>query len=262
VSDRLSHDQIEELLGAFALDAVDGPERDIIEAHLADCPRCRAEVTGHRETAALLAHSGVHAPEGVWTQIAEALDEAPPELDLARIVPLTDKKARAGWSRRSVSLRTTAAAVALAAALTAFLGVQVGRTDARLDRVQNLVQGFLRKEGIRSAAMAAMGDPKAEELELTTPDGKSVEARVVRQPDGTGFLVADRLAPLPANRTYQLWAVRSEAKISLAVLGNNPDVAPFRITGPVLAYAITEEVADGVAATQNPPVVVGRVQPG
>ena len=257
MSDQLSHHQIEELLGAFALDAVDGPERDVIEAHLTGCPRCRAEVTGHRETAALLAHSGARAPEGVWSQIAEALDEAPPELDMARIVP--GRPAR--WSRRSVSLRTAAAAVAVAAALTAFLGVQVGRQDARLDRVQNLVQGFLRKEGIRSAAMAAMGDPKAEELKLTAPDGKSAEARLVRQPDGTGFLVADHLSPLPANRTYQLWAVRPEAKISLAVLGNDPDVAPFRITGPVLAYAITEEVANGVAASQNPPVVVGWVKP-
>jgi anti-sigma factor RsiW len=260
MSDQLTHAQIEELLGAFALDAVDGAEREVVEAHLTACPRCRAEVAGYRETAALLAHTGARAPDGVWSQISEALVESPPDLDMAGIVG--PGRARTAWRRRSVSLRAATAAVALAAAVTAFFGVQLGRQDARLDRVQNAMQNLVRKEGVRSAALAAMGDPRAEKLELTTPDGKSAQARVVRQPDGTGFLVADHLAALPAGRTYQLWAVRPGAKISLAVLGNEPDVAPFRITGPVLAYAITEEVANGVAASDNPPVVVGRVKTG
>ncbi|HEY0397098.1 MAG TPA: zf-HC2 domain-containing protein, partial [Acidimicrobiia bacterium] len=87
MSASFTHHDIQELLGAFALDAVDDEERDVIEAHLAGCPRCRAEVEGHRETAALLAHSGARAPEAVWDRIAEALDEAPPAMDLARIAP-------------------------------------------------------------------------------------------------------------------------------------------------------------------------------
>ena len=32
------------------------------------------------------------------------------------------------------------------------------------------------------------------------------------------------------------------------------------MTGPVLAYAVTEEAAGGVAATQNQPVVVGYLK--
>jgi hypothetical protein len=265
MSIQLSHHEIEELLGAFALDAIDGDERDVVEAHLAGCPRCRAEVAGYRETAAMLAHDGTRAPEGVWAQIAGALDEPPPQLDLARILPMqapaqaspgTQKRDRSRWSRRSISLRAAAATVALAAAFTAFLGVQVGRQDARLDRID----AALRKGAIRSAAAAAMADPSAEEIKLASFDGHS-GARLVRQADGTGFVWADTLAGLPPDRTYQLWAVRSDAKISLGVLGNRPGVSPFRIAGPVLGYAITEEAAGGVAASQNPPVVVGYVKP-
>jgi anti-sigma factor RsiW len=268
MSSQLSHHEIEELLGAFALDAIDGDERDVVEAHLAGCPRCRAEVAGYRETAAMLAHGGTRAPEGVWAQIAGALDEPPPQLDMARIVPFqapapaspgtekTERKDRSRWSRRSVSLRAAAATVALAAAFTAFLGVRVGRQDARLDRIDTA----LRNGAIRSAAAAAMADPSAEEIKLASFDGHA-GARLVRQADGTGFLWADTLAPLPSDRTYQLWAVRSDAKISLGVLGNRPGVSPFRIAGPVLGYAVTEEAAGGVAASQNTPVVVGYVKP-
>jgi hypothetical protein len=250
----LSHDHIEGLLGAFALDALEADEAQVVGSHLHGCPRCRAEVEVHRETAALLAHPGAPAPEGVWDRIAAALDEAPPELDLTRLAPLARPR------RRSVSLRVAVAAVAVAAVLTAFFGVRVGRQDARLEQVSNRVSEVLRKNGLRGPALAAMADPAAEEVRLTSSDGKWV-ARVVRLQDGTGYLVADSLAQLPANRSYQLWALRSGFNISLGVLGNDPDVSSFHLMGPVLGYAITDEVALGVAQTGGPPVVVGWLQP-
>ncbi len=43
----MKHEEVSELLGAFALDAVDGDEYEQIEAHLAECPRCRG---GSRRT--------------------------------------------------------------------------------------------------------------------------------------------------------------------------------------------------------------------
>jgi anti-sigma-K factor RskA len=242
-----SHQDIEELLGAFALDAVDDDERDLVEAHLAGCPRCRAEVERHRETAALLAQGGERAPEGVWHRIAEALDEAPPALDLAPV------------ARRTIPLRVAAATMAVAAAVALFVGVTVGRHDNhRLDRIDRLAQA-IQEANVNSAAFAALSDPAAEQVKLASADGKA-SARVVRLPDGTGYLVPGTLAPLPAGRVYQLWAVRADAKISLGVLGAHPGVSGFRMTGPVSAYAVTEEAAGGVASSSNQPVVVGFVK--
>jgi hypothetical protein len=239
-----SHQDIEELLGAFALDAVDDDERDLVEAHLAGCPRCRAEVERHRETAALLAQGGERAPEGVWHRIAEALDEAPPALDLAPV------------ARRTIPLRVAAATMAVAAAVALFVGVTVGRHDNhRLDRIDRLAQA-IQEANVNSAAFAALSDPAAEQVKLASADGKA-SAEVVRLPDGTGYLVPGTLAPLPAGRVYQLWAVRADAKISL---GANPGVSAFRMTGPVSAYAVTDEAAGGVAASSNQPVAVGFVK--
>ena len=272
MSGSYTHHDIEELLGAFALDAVDADERDVIEAHLAGCPRCRAEVAGHRETAALLAHGGDRAPDGVWDRIAEALDEAPPALDLARIAPpradatipapagdeLAERRAARGVPR-SISLRLAAATMAVAAALTLFLGVTLGRRDrgdlGRLDRVAEAMQ----QAAVANAATVALADPRAEQVKLASTGGKA-SAQVVRLPDGTGYIIPTGLGALPAGRVYQLWAVRSDAKISLGVLGGTPTVSAFRMSGPVVAYAVTDEAAGGVAASQNQPVVVGFVK--
>ena len=252
MSANFTHHDIQELLGAFALDAVDDDERDVIEAHLAGCPRCRAEVAGHRETAALLAHSGERAPEGVWDRIATALDEAPPALDLTRIAP-------AKAAPRSIPLRVAAVTMAVAAAITLFLGVALGRNDnGRLERLEALAEDMERAV-VSNAAYAALNDSRNEQVRLVSSDGKAT-AQVVRRPDGTGYLVPGTLAHLPAGRVYQLWAVRSDAKISLGVLGAVPEVSAFRMNGPVAAYAVTEEAAGGVSTTENQPVIVGYVK--
>ena len=269
-----NHHDIQELLGAFALDAVDDDERDLIAAHLVGCPRCRAEVEGHRETAALLAHSGARAPEGVWDRIANALDEAPPALELDRIAPrpagaeptvtgpsddLSERRRAKAAARRSIPLRVAAATMAVAAALTLFLGVALGRNDdGGLSRLEAAAEA-MEKAAVSNAAYSALTDSGNERVELASSDGKA-SAQVVRLPDGTGYLVPNSLAALPAGRVYQLWAVRSDAKISLGVLGGQPEVSAFRMTGPVAAYAVTEENAGGVAASQNQPIAVGFVK--
>ena len=59
----LTHDEAAELLGAYALDAVEVAERDAIEHHLNECPRCRAEVADHRTVASFLGSAGGRAPD-------------------------------------------------------------------------------------------------------------------------------------------------------------------------------------------------------
>ena len=99
----MTHDEVSELLGAFALDAVDGDEYELIEAHLAECPRCRAEVDAHREVAAALGNSVEPLPDGLWDSIASRLpprhdEEVPPMPLLVREAP-----AEAGRGRREAA---------------------------------------------------------------------------------------------------------------------------------------------------------------
>src|ERR1700737_5388485 len=65
VARELSRRELEELLGAYALDAVDDDEREQVEAYLARTPEARSLAAEYRETAALLAHGGTEAPAGL-----------------------------------------------------------------------------------------------------------------------------------------------------------------------------------------------------
>ena len=83
------HDEFSELLGAYALDAVDPDEAQELELHLRTCAVCAQEVAEHREVASLLVHSGSTAPDGVWDRIASELSPPPPALRLT-LAPVHD----------------------------------------------------------------------------------------------------------------------------------------------------------------------------
>ena len=66
----MEHEAIEELLGAYALNAVEPDEAVLIGAHIAHCSECRAEFEQHLEVAALLPASASFAPSSVWDTIS------------------------------------------------------------------------------------------------------------------------------------------------------------------------------------------------
>lgn len=236
-----THDEVAELLGAYALHAVDADERAIVEAHLEDCPRCRGELREHEAVASLLGNSGGDAPDGLWDRIADALEEQPPPM---RVIPLARRR----------SPRVLLAAAAAAAAI-ATLGVVVVRQDDRIDDLQEAVAD----EGVLRAANAALTHPRAVEAALRSPDG-SLTALAVVLPDGTGYLMSQDLPDLTADRTYQLWGRTDGGLISLGLLGDRPDdVIAFHASREVDAFAITEEDAPGVIQSKNLPVVVGEL---
>jgi hypothetical protein len=250
--DRLNHEDIQQLLGAYAIDAVDGDEREAVELHLMECPRCRAEVAEHREAAAFLAHTGVNAPAGLWDRIVGTLEEAPPDLDLARITSLPAHRE----TRRVASRRLGAAAMAVAAAAAVALGVNSVEQSRHIDRLEHALE----KNSVDRAAVLAASDPHARRADLKSPDGTR-DVKAVVLPDGTGYILAGNLRPLPADRTYQLWAIVDGQRISAGVLGTEPRTMAFGVAPGVWGLAITEEKAGGVPISANDPVVSGRVAP-
>jgi hypothetical protein len=66
--------ELDELLGAYALDAVDNDERNEVEAYLARSPRARAEVHEHQQVAAALGNSTAEAPASIWLRIEASID--------------------------------------------------------------------------------------------------------------------------------------------------------------------------------------------
>ena len=242
---RLTHAEIEEVLGAYALDAVEPDEAAMVEAHLGECPRCASEVAGHREVAATLAHGGSPAPEGLWQRIAGALEEAPPALDLARVAPQKPRFHRA-------ELRLTLGLVAAAAVLTGVLGVLVVRQQERIDDLT----AMMRQRALEQAAASASADARAQRVTLRSEDG-NIYAEAVMQPTGSGYLVRHNLPRLPDDRTYQLWGRVGDRTVSLGVLGPDPRMAAFTADGTMTMVAISDEERGGATAPTRQPLLRG-----
>ena len=280
----LSHAEIEELLGVYALDAVDRETAAIVEKHLDECMRCSIEVVQHHEVAGMLANSGGVPSVQVWDGIAGQLggtsDESWDRLAAKLDGPGTSGTGRADSSRsgnpsadrnvipldqsrrRSRFVTAGAGLVAAAAAVVAVtFGVQANHLHTQVSALQASPQ-------LSTAERAALAAPGTKRIVLTDPNHSGpalTPASIVLTASGTGFVVNDKrdgLARLPAGRTYQLWAVVGKKTISLGLLGSQPNIVPFSVAGSpgVSVFAITNEVAGGVVASANMAVAVGTVQ--
>ncbi|WP_436792790.1 anti-sigma factor domain-containing protein [Actinospongicola halichondriae] len=254
-----NHDEIAELLGAYALDAVDDDERVAVEAHLAECPRCAAEVADHREVAAMLAYSGAPAPEGVWSKIVDSLEEQPPALDLPGITTpspptsgVDELAARRERRERRPLLLGAVAAALLVIGLVA--GVAIGANDDPASPDSEFAL-----DSIDAVARRVFNDPDAAKVTLSSPDGEDLSATAAVESDGSGYLLGTSLPALGADETYQLWGVLDGTVVSLGVLGHSPDVVAFHLDPATETLAVTIETAGGVPVSSNPAVLVGSV---
>lgn len=260
----MPHPEIQDLLGVFALDAVDPGEAATIEAHLATCPRCRNEVREHREVASLLAYAGTAAPAGLWDRLAATLDDAPPAV-AAPIMQLggriAARHASGSRRRRGLGIASAVAAASLFVGVGAFGGLQVQSAlrsqAAEIDRLRPIPADEIQARLLQEATSAAL-DAGARSVHLITPD-KAPFADAVVLPNGTGYLL-DKGAPnLSDGQIYQLWAVAGGQKLSLGVLGSDVGVVTFWAPESVDALALTVEESPGAVVSQNQAVGYGLV---
>jgi anti-sigma factor RsiW len=133
----MTHEELESLLGAYALDAVGPAESAELDAHLAECPRCRAEVDAHREMAAMIGGRAIEAPAGLWEKIAHSIvDEVPRRADAPE--PVFPGRVVAMPQRQPGRLRNLAwtAVAGVAAAAIAVLGVEVDHLGSQVNRLR------------------------------------------------------------------------------------------------------------------------------
>jgi anti-sigma factor RsiW len=305
-----SHEELAELLGAYALDAVDDDEALAIEEHLAGCPRCRAEVAMHREVVAMLGNAGGVAPEGVWERIAAELSleqGAGPTVDperrrgAAAVVEREDAGAVVGRAaleaaaletaarergaasiarrrrpkdgpnvagsslRRRVAPSALASLGALAAALAIVVGVLSARVDD-LDHQVSQVESALSSRSLAGIALAASLDPRNPRVQLSPapvePATVPSAQLIVDRSTGTAFFVATRLAPLPDDRTYQLWSQVRGQLVSVALLGSSPSIsepAELQVQPDMSKFMVTAEPEGGTVQPTGPVLIEGTL---
>ncbi|HEX2575123.1 MAG TPA: anti-sigma factor [Aquihabitans sp.] len=253
------HDDFTDLLGVYALDAVDPLERQRIEAHLLTCHWCAAEVAQHREVAAHLSVTGTDAPAGVWDRIAAELSPPAPPLRMSfsptgEVDPLGPSSTAPPAApdnvvplrRRSISMRTFAAVVGTAAVLLGALGfVAVDRT-----RDANQIATSTTTPGPGDLTVALEGSGR-------------LGAQAVVDASGKGYLVSHDLPDPGEDRLYQLWGQVDGVVLSLGTFDSGTEVVNFTVDpaqiDDVEAFAVTEEQRPGVLASENEAVLIGEV---
>jgi anti-sigma factor RsiW len=253
----MDHASASELLGVYALDALDADEAAQVRAHLDQCPRCRDEVYHHQEAAAALAFAGATAPEGLWARISDQLDIGSPPVDMARMYPLQPATGvtRSGRRRRRpAGLGLASAVAAVAAVLVAFFGMQVRSERHDLHQVQQA----LASRASDQAATAALLEPGSTRVTLVSAD-RRLQVQAVVTTAGTGYLLNNNLPSLGSDRTYQLWGKAGATTVSLGVIGPHFTTVPFRADMPLSELVLTNEQAPGVVSSTQNAVAAGSI---
>ncbi len=199
----MTHEEAAELLGAFALDAVEADDDVAIRDHLASCMRCESEVAQFHEVAGLLANAGGDAPQHLWDRIAAQVEAGLVEaVSVDRISGVdggmdgrggdevdsrvTDGVQRRGGNRSETSVnmfRSPAEpkqqtkdqwtrrmrfvlplGTAAALVVIAVLGVQIEHMNHRIGQLDAIGA----EQGLSQAVQAALLDPQARQVELTS----------------------------------------------------------------------------------------------
>lgn len=257
---RLTDAEADELLGVYALDAIDDDaERAALERHLAASPEARAELRRLREAMDEVVSANTGPPrEALWDTISARLTPAataPPTarptapIDAAHAGSVTPSPITAPitslHTRRSMRGARGAVLAAAAAVLLVLAGFFVGRG---LDGGSDDLAAQLRNAANRAAAA-----PDARSTTLTGPAGS------VRVVVGDGHAYVDAtLTPLPEGFTYQLWTVDGGTPVSLGLLGRAPSIAIVEL-GTARTLAITSEPVRGSAQPTSDVIASGQI---
>lgn len=222
----MEHETARELTAAYALDALDAPDVDDLEEHLAGCERCRDELAGLRRAAASLAYV-VDTPAPPPALRGSILSAA--RAERPNVVPLLPRR------NRTVAASLAAAAVSAAAALA--VGLYAAGLSRDLDRERE-VRGVL-------------ADPGARVVSLEGAPG-----RIVVAPSGEAVLAA-RMAPAPKSRTYELWIMEGSEPVPAGTFEGAGATDVVRLRGrvrPGSTVAVTIERDGGVDAPTSAPI--------
>ena len=174
------------LAGAYALDALDGQDRQRFERHMAGCDACAQEVTELRETTARLGTAtAVSPPLGMKAKVLAAATRT------SQHTPAVPRRS----TRRAVLVAAPAMAAAAALIVIATIfGLASSDANQRLDQAQQRNQAIA---AVLTATDATM---------MTRPVTGGGHATVVmsHHMDALVFTAAD-LPALPASQCYELW---------------------------------------------------------
>lgn len=243
--DDLHSEEASELLGAYVLDAVDDVERRRVERAVANDPELAEELEVLRRGLGQLNDSiEIEPPSSLWESIRTGLDVDSADDDgLSSVRPIISARS---WPNRPFLLAVASVVVVLVVGGAVLVGFSRGTKST--DTI---------------AAMTAMANdaaskPGSRQGVLTDPE-KTMEVKVIVDPDGHGFVMTDPLPALPEGETYQLWSAANGTMVSLGMLGSNPTMSLVPIDASVTELALTREPAKGSVSPTSNPMATGQL---
>ncbi|MFN3974497.1 MAG: anti-sigma factor [Dehalococcoidia bacterium] len=240
--------QVQNLLPAYAVSALEPPVRDAIDAHLQRCLRCAEEAQPLLEGAAHLAEGmlGEPLPSGLKGKVLEKVLGAHPTRKPQQSPPFLARPGQAiAWAAVLAIVgvvlwlgawglhRQTRLEQALARQQGQIQGLLQGlqgleaRQDARLGQLASVLTGMQAKEDYRTEALSrSLHDLRQLAYWSAAPDLRVVWVRgtssaptaygmLLAPPEwGVAILVVIGLDPLPPAQVYQVWLVRGDKRFS------------------------------------------------
>jgi len=256
-----SDKELGNLSGSYALNGLDAADLAEFETHLQQSHATRDEVTELTDTAVLLglATRPVQPSAGLKASIMDQLD-AHPQLPVAASSAAgassasvataafespAGRKAQARWFTRPVT-----ALAAVAAAIALFVGGGVVTTSL----AQN---SFAQQQADQLAAINSADDAQRASVDLA--DGGTATL-VWSNTLLSSALIVDGLAPLPADRTYELWYINDAGARPAGTFGVAGSGSTWRVLDGTMkagdTVGVTVEPRGGSDAPTTDPVVV------
>jgi len=271
-----AHTQFADDLCLYALGALEGDAREVLERHLKECAECRRELEQLRGDAALLAFSvsGPRPPARARERLMAAIANQPRRMPAAeekiRPLPVRPEQGQCAEAIPTPRSRWFGAfgwAAAVAALVMVFALVQQKKGLQR--RVADLeISSAAQQQQLAEAKelMASLTSADAERFTLVAgktplqPQGRAIYLRR----SGTLVFLASHMPALPPEKVYELWLIPANGAPIPAGLfrpradGNATVVKPPLPAGvEAKTFAITVEPASGSAAPTSQPILVG-----
>ncbi len=199
-------EELEELVPAYVLDAVDEPDRARIEAHLPRCSRCTRLIESYRPVTDLLPHAArpVEPPAELKYRVLAATTSA--RRAPAQRPPLSTQLARLfGSLFRSPAF--SAVALALVLALGVWNLALQGQVTQQAAATRQMEEELARQRSLLTILAYADGEPR--HLAGTEVASRAA-GRLYGGHDEDAFVVVTYDMPaLPPNHVYQLWLIDS-----------------------------------------------------
>ncbi|HEY4306096.1 MAG TPA: anti-sigma factor [Gemmatimonadaceae bacterium] len=286
---RLTHDEAFEMLDALAFEALEEAERVSVVAHVAECDECRVELVQLRETVAaiaLVAHTARQPSEEARDKVKSRLmarasaDAEVSRIEDARAISVVETTRVITPSRsvvnaiawRRAEWMAIAAGILLVVSVSILASVLRDRDNLRDALTEQVALGHKATsatDSLRALAMtkdsiiAGLTGRDVAMMTLTSAGTKSPYAHMFwDKPHSTWTMVAHNMPQLKAGRTYQLWLVTPDKKISAGTFEARDGDAMVRATMPLndklMALAVTEEPMGGMPQPTGSMVMIAN----